>query len=89
MFGINSEPEAQARDIPRLRFGLRLERSMPRLNPFASGRTKLSKLWEAGIDGHDLGAQAPERRLEQIDVPGGFGRLAGADQGEHLDQVLP
>ena len=25
---------------------------MPRLNPFAWGRTKLTKLWEAGIDGH-------------------------------------
>jgi WD40 repeat protein len=25
---------------------------MPRLNPFAWGRTKLSKLWEARIDGH-------------------------------------
>jgi WD40 repeat protein len=25
---------------------------MPRLNPFAWGRTKLSKLWEANIDGH-------------------------------------
>src|SRR5580765_8208864 len=25
---------------------------MPRLNPFAWGRTKLRKLWEAGIDGH-------------------------------------
>ena len=25
---------------------------MPRLNPFAWGRTKLSKLWEASIDGH-------------------------------------
>ena len=25
---------------------------MPRLNPFAFGRTKLTKLWEAGIDGH-------------------------------------
>jgi WD40 repeat protein len=25
---------------------------MPRLNPFAGGRTKLSKLWEAAIDGH-------------------------------------
>ena len=25
---------------------------MPRLNPFASGRTKLTKLWDASIDGH-------------------------------------
>lgn len=25
---------------------------MPRLNPFAWGRTKLTKLWEANIDGH-------------------------------------
>jgi WD40 repeat protein len=25
---------------------------MPRLNPFAWGRTKLTKLWEAAIDGH-------------------------------------
>ncbi len=25
---------------------------MPRLNPFAGGRTKLTKLWEAAIDGH-------------------------------------
>lgn len=25
---------------------------MPRLNPFAWGRAKLTKLWEAGIDGH-------------------------------------
>ncbi len=25
---------------------------MPRLNPFASGRTKLTKLWEGAIDGH-------------------------------------
>lgn len=25
---------------------------MPRLNPFAGGRTKLSKLWESRIDGH-------------------------------------
>src|SRR5438552_16806854 len=25
---------------------------MPRLNPFAWGRTKLTKLWEGGIDGH-------------------------------------
>ena len=25
---------------------------MPRLNPFASGRTRLTKLWESSLDGH-------------------------------------
>lgn len=45
---------------------------MPRLNPFAWGRTKLTKLWESGIDGHviSLACSAPLGLIAAASVDG-------------------
>jgi WD40 repeat protein len=51
------------------------EKPMPRLNPFASGRAKLTKLWDANIDGHVI-ALAWSHALGLIAVASADGPIA-------------
>lgn len=55
---------------------------MPRLNPFAWGRTKLTKLWEAAIDGHVIAlAWQPSPATAQATEPGAGGIAAASIDG--------
>src|SRR4051794_22500537 len=62
---------------------------MPRLNPFARGHTKLTKLWDAGIDGHVI-ALAWSHSLNLIAAASADGPIAlfDAKTGQVRHQLL-